>query len=302
MLITFFYVTAIIDSIVLQKRGIVMLKKYGASFRNSPEKWFSFLPRIDENSNKYTRGHTLVVGGQPLTGASRLSAIAAARIGSGVTTLLVPKVAFPVYASALTSIMVKPFDDIETFNNSITNTRITSFLIGPGAGVSDETHIQALKLLATTLPVVLDADAITAFQNDVRVLTNYLHPNCVLTPHEGEFKRLFNLTEDRMLTAQQAAKDCGAVIVLKGSETIIAAPDGQTIINDNAPPTLATGGSGDVLAGMIAGLIAQGMPTFYAAAAASWIHGEAAKLFGLGLIAEDLPLLLPKVLQKLHNQ
>ncbi len=279
-----------------------MLKKYGASYRNNPEKWLSLLPRIDESSNKYTRGHTLVVGGESLTGASRLSAAAAARIGGGVTTLLVPKVAFSVYASALTSIMVKPFDDIETFNQSIINTRITSFLIGPGAGVSNDTLMQSLKLLATSLPVVLDADAITAFQDDVRVLTNYLHANCVLTPHEGEFKRLFNLTEDRMLNAQQAAKDCGAVIVLKGSETIIAAPDGQTIINDNAPPTLATGGSGDVLAGMIAGLIAQGMPTFYAAAAATWMHGEAAKLFGLGLIAEDLPLLLPEVLQKLHNQ
>jgi ADP-dependent NAD(P)H-hydrate dehydratase / NAD(P)H-hydrate epimerase len=279
-----------------------MLKKYGPSYRNTPEKWLSLLPIIDATSNKYTRGHTLVVGGELLTGASRLSACAAARIGSGVTTMLVPKVAFTVYASALTSIMVKCFDDIETFNQSIINTRITSFLIGPGAGVSDDTRMQSLKLLATSLPVVLDADAITAFQDDVRVLTNYLHANCVLTPHEGEFKRLFNLTEDRMLNAQQAAKDCGAVIVLKGSETIIAAPDGQTVINDNAPPTLATGGSGDVLAGMIAGLIAQGMPAFEASAAAVWMHGEAAKLFGLGLIAEDLPGLLPQVLQKLHNQ
>lgn len=279
-----------------------MLKKYGPSYRNTPEKWQSLLPTIDAASNKYTRGHTLVVGGQLLTGASRLSACAAARIGSGVTTLLVPQIAFTVYASALTSIMVRSFDDIETFNQSIINTRITSFLIGPGAGVTDDTRMQSLKLLATSLPVVLDADAITAFQDDVRVLTNYLHANCVLTPHEGEFKRLFNLTEDRMVTAQQAAKDSGAVIVLKGSETIIAAPDGQTIINDNAPPTLATGGSGDVLAGMIAGLIAQGMPAFEASAAAVWMHGEAAKLFGLGLIAEDLPGLLPQVLQKLHKQ
>ena len=278
-----------------------MLKKYGSSYRNTPDKWLSLLPKIDAKSNKYTRGHTLVVGGELLTGASRLSASAAARIGSGVTTMLVPKIAFTVYASALTSIMVRCFDDIETFNQSIINTRITSFLIGPGAGVSDDTRMQSLKLLATSLPVVLDADAITAFQDDVRVLTNYLHANCVLTPHEGEFKRLFNLTEDRMLNAQQAAKDCGAVIVLKGSETIVAAPDGQTVINDNAPPTLATGGSGDVLAGMIAGLVAQGMPAFEASAAAVWMHGEAANLFGLGLIAEDLPNLLPQVLQKLHK-
>lgn len=279
-----------------------MLKKYGPSFRNNPEKWLSLLPKIDKASNKYTRGHTLVVGGDLLTGASRLSAYAAARIGSGVTTLLVPKVAFTVYASALTSVMVKTFDDIDTFNQSITNTRITSFLIGPGAGVSDDTRWQSLKLLANSLPVVLDADAITAFQDDVRVLTNYLHDNCVLTPHEGEFKRLFNLTEDRMLNAQQAAKESGAVIVLKGSETIIAAPDGRTVINDNAPPTLATAGSGDVLAGMIAGLIAQGMPAFEASAAAVWMHGEAANLFGLGLIAEDLPDQLPKVLQTLSQQ
>lgn len=279
-----------------------MLKKYGPSFRNNPEKWLSLLPKIDQSSNKYTRGHTLVVGGDLLTGASRLSAYAAARVGSGVTTLLVPKVAFTVYASALTSVMVKTFDDIDTFNQSITNTRITSFLIGPGAGVSDDTRWQSLKLLANSLPVVLDADAITAFQDDVRVLTNYLHDNCVLTPHEGEFKRLFNLTEDRMLNAQQAAKESGAVIVLKGSETIIAAPDGRTVINDNAPPTLATAGSGDVLAGMIAGLIAQGMPAFEASAAAVWMHGEAANLFGLGLIAEDLPDQLPKVLQTLSQQ
>lgn len=278
-----------------------MLKKYGPSFRNNPEKWLSLLPKIDEASNKYTRGHTLVVGGAALTGASRLSAYAAARIGSGVTTLLVPKIAFTVYASALSSIMVKTFDDIDTFNESISDTRISSFLIGPGAGVSDDTRWQSLKLLANPIPVVLDADAITAFQDDVRVLTNYLDENCVLTPHEGEFKRLFNLTEDRMLNAQQAAKDCGAVIVLKGSETIIAAPDGRTIINDNAPPTLATAGSGDVLAGMIAGLIAQGMPAFEASAAAVWMHGEAANLFGLGLIAEDLPHLLPKVLQTLSE-
>lgn len=278
-----------------------MLKKYGSSLRNNPQKWMDLLPSFDSSSNKYTRGHTLVVGGYPLTGASRLAAYAAARIGSGVTTLLAPEIAFNIYASALTSVMVKPFNDIESFNQSITDERITCFLIGPGAGVSDDTRSQTLKLLATSNPVVLDADSITAFQDDVRVLTNYLYTNCVLTPHEGEFKRLFNLTEDRVLNAQQAAKDCGAVIVLKGSETIIAAPDGQTIINDNAPATLATGGTGDVLGGMIAGLIAQGMPAFEASAAAVWIHGEAAKLFGIGLIAEDLPPLLPEVLKNYIN-
>ena len=277
-----------------------MTQRHHHILKNDPKHWLKLLPKLTTDSNKYTRGHTMIIGGYPLTGASRLSAYAAARMGSGLTTLLVPEVAFAIYASALTSIMVKPFGDIETFNHSINGKRITSFLIGPGAGVSDDTRSQSLKLLDTNCPVVLDADALTAFQGELSLLSSYLHANCVLTPHEGEFKRLFSLTDDRALSAQQAAKVCGAIVVLKGSETVVTAPNGQTMVNNNAPPTLATGGAGDVLAGMIAGLIAQGMPAFEAASAAVWIHGEAAKLFGLGLIAEDLPRLLPKVLKTLQ--
>jgi len=277
-----------------------MTQRHHHILKNDPKHWLKLLPKLTTDSNKYTRGHTMIIGGYPLTGASRLSAHAAARMGSGLTTLLVPEVAFAIYASALTSIMVKPFGDIETFNHSINGKRITSFLIGPGAGVSDDTRSQSLKLLDTNCPVVLDADALTAFQGELSLLSSYLHANCVLTPHEGEFKRLFSLTDDRALSAQQAAKVCGAIVVLKGSETVVTAPNGQTMVNNNAPPTLATGGAGDVLAGMIAGLIAQGMPAFEAASAAVWIHGEAAKLFGLGLIAEDLPRLLPKVLKTLQ--
>lgn len=277
-----------------------MTQRHHHILKNDPKHWLKLLPKLTTDSNKYTRGHTMIIGGYPLTGASRLSAHAAARMGSGLTTLLVPEVAFAIYASALTSIMVKLFGDIETFNHSINGKRITSFLIGPGAGVSDDTRSQSLKLLDTNCPVVLDADALTTFQGELSLLSSYLHANCVLTPHEGEFKRLFSLTDDRVLSAQQAAKVCGAIVVLKGSETVVAAPNGQTMVNNNAPPTLATGGAGDVLAGMIAGLIAQGMPAFEAASAAVWIHGEAAKLFGLGLIAEDLPRLLPKVLKMLQ--
>ena len=274
-------------------------KRVTAPIKNHPKHWLDLLPKLTTESNKYTRGHTLIIGGYPLTGASRLSAYAAARVGSGLTTLLVPEIAFSIYASALTSIMVRPFGDIRTFNQTIKDDRIGCFLIGPGAGVNADTRNQALALLKTTKPVVLDADAITVFQDELSAVTNSIYQDCVLTPHEGEFKRLFALTEDRVLSAQNAAKTCGAVIVLKGSETVIASPDGQTYINSNAPSTLATGGSGDVLAGIIAGLIAQGMPPFYAAAAATWLHGEAAKQFGVGLIAEDLPSLLPQVLKKL---
>lgn len=267
--------------------------------KNHPKLWRDCLPTLTAASNKYTRGHTLIVGGYPLTGASRLSAYAAARIGSGLTTLLVPEVAFPIYAAALTSIMVRPFGDMVTFNQTIADTRIRCMLIGPGAGVNDDTRDQTLALLNTAKPVVLDADAISVFQHDAASFFSQIHPHCVLTPHVGEFKRLFELSDDHVLSAQNSAKQCGAVIVLKGSETVIAAPNGNTIINRNAPPTLATGGSGDVLSGMIAGLMAQGMPAFEAAAAAVWMHGEAANLIGLGLIAEDLPQQLPVVLKKL---
>jgi ADP-dependent NAD(P)H-hydrate dehydratase / NAD(P)H-hydrate epimerase len=270
------------------------------TLKNNPKLWSTLLPKPDKVSNKYTRGHTVIVGGYPLTGASRLSAMAAARIGSGLTTLLVPEIAFNIYASALTSIMVRPFGDNATFNQTINDARITCFLIGPGAGINEETRNQAITLLKVAKPVVLDADAISVFQDDFDLLKSNIQHDCVLTPHEGEFKRLFELTDNRVTSAKQAAKKCGAIIVLKGNETIIAAPDGKTTINHNAPPTLATGGTGDVLAGMIAGLIAQGMPPFFAAAAATWIHGEAAKLFGIGLIAEDLPQLLPNVLKKLY--
>ncbi len=279
-----------------------MTKPDDSAIKNHPQLWLALLPTLTAESNKYTRGHTTIIGGYPMTGAAKLSALAAARIGSGLTTILSPQVAFGIYANVLTSIMVKPFDDARTFNQLIEDKRISSFLIGPGAGVNDETRAHTLQLLASNRPVVLDADAMTVFRGNSALLFNNLHANCVITPHEGEFKRLFALTSNRVFSAQQAALDCGAVVVLKGNKTVIAAPDGRTVINENAPPTLATGGSGDVLAGMIAGLIAQGMSSFDAACAAVWMHAEAARLFGLGLIAEDLPLLLPQVLTNLHHQ
>jgi ADP-dependent NAD(P)H-hydrate dehydratase / NAD(P)H-hydrate epimerase len=279
-----------------------MTKPYDSAIKNHPKLWLDALPKLTAETNKYTRGVTTIIGGYPMTGAAKLSALAAARIGSGLTTILVPQVAFAIYANAFTSIMVKPFDDARTFNQLIEDQRVSSFLIGPGAGVSDETRAHTLQLLATKRPVVLDADAITVFRGNSALLIKNLHADCVITPHEGEFKRLFALTEHRVLSAQQAAIDCGAVVVLKGNKTVIAAPDGRTVINENAPPTLATGGSGDVLAGMIVGLMAQGMSSFDAACAAVWMHAQAATLFGLGLIAEDLPSLLPQVLTTLHQQ
>lgn len=272
------------------------------ALENSPALWLAHLPRPVEHSNKFTRGHAMVVGGYPLTGAARLAAKAAARTGAGLTTVVVPEVAFPIYAASLTSIMVKPVSNYEDFAIILRDKRISAYLVGSGAGVSAETRYYAVSILDTGKPCVLDADAISVFEGELTQLKNAIKGHCVMTPHQGEFGRVFETHHDKVINANNAAKASGAIIVLKGSETIIAAPDGRLIINRNAPPTLATAGSGDVLAGIITGLLAQGMDSYLAAAAGAWLHGEAANLFGLGLIAEDLSEMLPKVFASLYKE
>jgi hydroxyethylthiazole kinase-like uncharacterized protein yjeF len=269
------------------------------TFENDPALWLPHLPQPAEGGNKYTRGHALISGGYPLTGAARMAARAAARAGAGLTTIAVPPVALPIYAAALTSIMVQPIAAAEDFDRLLEDRRISAFLIGPGAGVSDETRNRALAMLGTGRATLLDADAITVFQDDPAMLDRSIVGACVMTPHEGEFKRVFDASGDKLSRTRAAARRSGAVIVLKGADTVIAAPDGRAIINANAPPTLATAGSGDVLGGILLGLLAQGMEPFLAAAAAVWLHGAAASAFGPGLLAEDLPDLLPGVLRRL---
>ncbi len=269
------------------------------TWENTPALWRAKLPQWDARINKYSRGHALLYGGYPMTGAARMAARAAARSGAGLTTIAVPEHAFAIYAAALTSIMVQPLAQHEDFARLLSDPRYTAFSIGPGAGVSDATRHRALEMLKTNKPVVIDADAISAFASRPAELFQAIHGACVITPHEGEFKRIFDATGDKLSRAREAARRSGAVIVLKGADTVIAAPDGRAIINSNAPPTLATAGSGDVLGGFILGLLAQNMDPFPAAAAAVWLHGAAAAGFGAGLIAEDLPDLLPAVLRQL---
>ncbi len=235
-----------------------------------------------------------------MTGAARLAARAAARAGAGLTTVVVPAAAFSIYASALTSIMVAPLEMPNDFFGYLLDTHLSGFLIGPGAGVGEYTRERVLAILATRRATVLDADAITSFEGDPKTLFNAITGPCVITPHEGEFRRLFNLTGDKLTRARAASLRSGAVIVLKGRDTVIAAPDGRATVNINAPPTLATAGAGDVLSGIVLGLLAQGMEPFLAAAAGVWIHGAAATQFGMGLIAEDLPDVLPGVLRDLY--
>ena len=271
------------------------------TFENDPVLWLADLPCPRDGGNKYTRGHALISGGYPLTGAARMAARAAARVGVGLTTIAVSEIAFPIYASALTSIMVQPIATPDDFTRLLSDRRISGLLIGPGAGVSDATKARALAMLGTGRPTLLDADAITSFQDDHDALDRAIVGACVITPHEGEFRRLFDPRGDKLTRTRTAARRSGAVIVLKGTDTVIASPDGRAIINANAPPTLATAGSGDVLSGIILGLLAQGMDPFIAAAAAVWLHGAMATAFGPGLMAEDLPDLLPSVLQRLYE-
>jgi len=269
-------------------------------FENDPRLWLDDLPRPRYDGNKYSRGHALVLGGYPMTGAARLAARAAARAGSGLTTIAVPQIALPIYASASTSIMIVALAAAADFETLIADQRITAFLIGPGAGIGEQTRSRTLAMLATNRATVIDADAITSFKGDALALAGAIGGPCVLTPHDGEFGRLFDAGGDKLTRTRAAASRSGAVVVLKGADTVIAAPDGRAIINSNAPPSLATAGSGDVLGGIVLGLLAQGMEPFVAAAAAVWMHGAAAALFGPGLLAEDLPDLLPRVIRGLN--
>ncbi|HVX79018.1 MAG TPA: NAD(P)H-hydrate dehydratase [Bradyrhizobium sp.] len=272
------------------------------TFENGPALWLDGYPWPATEGHKYRRGHALVLGGETITGAARLTALGALRVGAGLVTLAAPAPSWPVYATALISVIVRSFNGIEGFNALLADQRKNAIAIGPGAGVGVTTKQLALAALATKRAVVLDADALTSFAQAPGSLFQAVLGPCVLTPHEGEFVRLFEVGGNKLARARHAAKRSNAVVLLKGPDTVIAAPDGRAAINVNAPPELATGGTGDVLTGLVAGLLAQGMDAFNAAAAAAWLHGEAAKLIGLGLIAEDLPHVLPEVLQHLKDK
>jgi NAD(P)H-hydrate epimerase len=270
------------------------------AFANGPELWLDTYPWPRAEDHKYGRGHAVVAGGAEMTGAARLAARAAQRIGAGLVTVASPPSALSIYAAALAGVLVRPVSNAQEFAALLADERKNAVLIGPGAGVNRVTRDVALATLAAKRRTVLDADAVSVFAGDAESLFGATAAApCVLTPHEGEFQRVFGDDGDKLSRTRDAARRCGAVVLLKGNDTVIAAPDGRAAINHNAPPTLATGGTGDVLAGFVLGLLAQGMAPFEAACAAAWLHGEAATSFGPGLIAEDLPETLPQVLRRL---
>ncbi|MFO1154705.1 MAG: NAD(P)H-hydrate dehydratase [Rhodospirillales bacterium] len=258
------------------------------TFANGPSLWRDRLPSPAATGNKYGRGHALVRGGGEMTGAGRLAADAARRIGAGLVSLACPRQAFAIYAAGSAGTIVAPYDDAEGYGRLVADRKRTAWMIGPGAGVDGATREGVTTALATGKPGVVDADALTVFADDPSALFAAIKGPCVLTPHEGEFRRLFDCPGDKLTRARTVAGTSGAIVLLKGADTVIAAPDGRAAINTNAPADLATAGAGDVLAGMITGLLAQGMPAFEAAAAAAWMHGAAASRVGTGLIAEDL--------------
>ncbi|MGH7091578.1 MAG: NAD(P)H-hydrate dehydratase, partial [Stellaceae bacterium] len=271
------------------------------AYENGPALWLDGYPWPDPEGHKYRRGHALVFGGAVMTGAARLGARAAARMGAGLVTVAAPKAQWPVYAASLVGVIVQPVAGEAEFAGLVADPRRNAVLIGPGAWNGVTTRAAVLAALAAQRAVVLDADAITLFAAEPHALFTRIASPVVMTPHEGEFARLFgDLAGDKLARARAAAKRSGAVVLLKGSDTVVAAPDGRAAINANAPAELATAGSGDVLAGMVTGLLAQGLDPFLAAAAAVWLHGEAARAMGPGLVAEDLIENVPRVLRRLR--
>lgn len=281
-------------------------------FHNAPALWAARFPWPSADGHKYVRGHAVVMSGPAhATGAARLAATAALRAGAGLVSVAGAKAALPVLSAALTAVMVREAGTADGLKKLLADVRMNALLLGPAQGVGKATRACVEAAVAARRALVLDADAISSFSEASGTLAKLLQSlsvPAVLTPHDGEFARLFARDVDVLSAGSKvervrlAAKKLGAVVVLKGADTVVAAPDGKAAIADNAPPWLATAGSGDVLAGIVTGLLAQRMPPFEAAAAAVWLHGEAASEAGVGMIAEDLPSALRPVLGQLYEE
>jgi hydroxyethylthiazole kinase-like uncharacterized protein yjeF len=286
------------------------------TFVNAPGYWLNELPFPKVEGHKYARGHAVVVsGGASFTGAARLAANAALRAGAGLVTLASPRDAMTVNASALTSVMIREADEAADLNALLADARINAVALGPGLGVGEATRDQANAALTAgrgRRATVLDADALTSFHEEPQSLWRAIKTApgpVVLTPHAGEFARLFSGKEDppgdaplsKLDRARAAARESGAILLYKGPDTVVAAPDGRATILPWAPPWLATAGSGDTLTGIIAGLLAQGMEPLAAASCGAWMHARAAAIFGPGLIADDIAATLPAVWRELSE-
>ena len=274
-------------------------------FENAPGLWAAEWPGYAPDGHKYGRGHTIVLTGDALsTGASRLTATAALRVGAGLTSIAGPKDALMVHAAHLTAIMLRQAESADALKSLLNDPRMNSVAAGPGLGTDDKARRALDAILESEAALTLDADAITLLADAPEKSFERLSARdqmTVLTPHAGEFGRLFGSIDDsrsKLDVTREAAARSGAVVVLKGGDTVIAHPNGKAAINGNAPPWLATAGSGDVLTGIIAGLRAQGMSAFDAACAGVWLHGEAGKRCGAYMVSEELERGLREVLEE----
>jgi hydroxyethylthiazole kinase-like uncharacterized protein yjeF len=290
--------------------GSVLARIGVTNFANVPALWRAQFPVPNLTGHKYDRGHAVVVSGPSWsTGAARLAARGALRAGAGLVTIASSREALAINAVANLAIMVRAADDAAQLGALLADRRLNAVALGPGLGVGEATCALVLAALSGERAVVLDADAITSFAGDPQRLARAIAARhgraTLLTPHEGEFSRYFWALDERTKSgskierARLAAALLGAVVLIKGGDTVVAAADGRASIAANAPAYLATAGAGDVLTGMAAGLLAQAMPPFEAASAAVWLHGEAASAVGPGLISEDLPEALPQVYRRL---
>ena len=273
-------------------------------FENNPNIWSEEIKPPSLYSHKYQRGFSVINSGRfGNTNASKLAAESALRVGSGVVAVCCERECINSFNTSKSSLIIKETNNIDQFTQTISDKRCTAVLVGPGNGINDHTFNCVMEARKFLKPCVIDADAISVFKNKPNLLYNIIDQNCIITPHLREFERVFpNLKGNKVDRVKEAANISGAVIVLKGSDTLICSPDGRIIINSCAPATLSTAGSGDVLSGVILGLLSQGADPFLGSAAAVWIHSISAKLFGYGLIADDIIDLIPKVLNNLLNK
>ncbi len=272
------------------------------TYENIPDIWSHYFPLKREGGHKYDSGHSVLLGGRDMTGAASLAARAAMRMGAGLCSIVTHADARDVYRNYMPELVVEVYRGMADFHMYLDMPRRNAILLGSGAGLENPKALRKAVFDSTAhgekKACILDGDVFSVFAEDPKTFYKCLHEKCVLTPHSGEFERIFpNLPGCKIKKAKEAARLSGATIVLKGADTIIASPDGRTVINGHASPYLATAGAGDVLAGLILGLLTQHVPPFEAACAAVWLHGEASYRIGVGLIASDLPDIIPHLLE-----
>ena len=273
--------------------------------QNNPNLWISSFPKPISTDHKYTRGMVLInCGPKSKTGAARLSARSAMRVGAGAVKIVCNSDVVDILEPQISVELIQVIYNKQDFQNLLKDKKISSVLMGPGNGINNETKARTLMALAFVDHVVIDADAITAFADDPNELFIDCYPHTILTPHEGEFKKIFGTDianiDDRVLRAKEAAIRSNTTVVLKGANTIIASPNGDLVINKSKAAYLATAGSGDVLAGIIASLVGKNkMSAFDAACAGVWLHSTIGAYLGPGMIAEDIIDMIPITIKKL---